>query len=98
LVGSDTLHALATLANVARPFDVFNVIDMNNFKSQGGFSFEGTWKTHLWWVSDFQMLFGMSEVNAFLLFRHFKPRQKNARQHDFGSRLTYQMHDHPWVD
>jgi hypothetical protein len=70
--------------------DAFNVININNSKRQGGFSFEDTWKTHLCYVRDFHMLFGISEVNAFLLYRHLESGQKNARVHDFRNRLTYQ--------
>lgn len=45
----------------------FIAIDKYNAKRQGGTSFEDTWKTHSWWVRDFQVLFGMSEVNSFIL-------------------------------
>lgn len=33
----------------------FNVVDMHNAKRQGGASLEDTWKTHKWWVRDFQV-------------------------------------------
>jgi hypothetical protein len=45
----------------------FNAIDMHNSKRQGATCFEDTWKTHRWWIREFQMLIGMSEINSFLL-------------------------------
>mmetsp|Transcript_30786 Transcript_30786/g.87060 ORF Transcript_30786/g.87060 Transcript_30786/m.87060 type:complete len:118 (+) Transcript_30786:547-900(+) len=48
----------------------FNGVDKHNALRQGNHNFEESWKTRNWWVRDFQMLFGMSEVNAFLLWRH----------------------------
>ena len=51
----------------------FNAIDKYNSKRQGAKSFEDTWKTHSWWVHDYQILFGMSELNAFHLWNKFKP-------------------------
>ena len=72
----------------------FNVVDMNNAKRQGGDSFEDSWKTHTWWVRDFQMLLGMSEVNAYLLMRYFG-EDPSMRMADFRSRLTFQLLHHP---
>ena len=44
----------------------FNAIDKHNSKRQSATSFENR-KMHNWWVRDYQILFGMSEVNVFLL-------------------------------
>ena len=69
----------------------FNVIDMHNAKRQGGTSFEDAWKTHRWWLRDFQILFGMSEVNAYLLWRKFKPHEGSCDPDFFRRRLAMQM-------
>ena len=66
----------------------FNVIDMHNAKRQGGTSFEDTWKTTRWWIRDFQMLMGMSEVNAYLTWKKFKPGQKDCDPDLFRRRLA----------
>ena len=73
----------------------FNVIDMHNAKRQGGTSFEDTWKTKRWWLRDFQVLFAMSEVNAFLLWRKFRPGQESCDPSIFRRRLAFQMLHHP---
>ena len=79
----------------------FNVIDMHNAKRQGVASFEDSWKTKWWWLRDFQMLFGMSEVNFYLLRRHFRPSQQVNSDQDpdmFRRRLAFQMLKHPvWM-
>ena len=73
----------------------FNAIDKHNSKRQGGGSFEDTWKTHKWWIRDFQMLFGISEVNAFLLWRKFRPGGQQHSMDFFRRRLAHQlMHNH----
>ena len=73
----------------------FNAIDKHNSKRQGGSSFEDSWKTHKWWVRDFQMLFGMSEVNAFLLWRKFRPGGQGHSMDFFRRRLAHQLlHNH----
>ena len=73
----------------------FNALDMHNAKRQGGTSFEDTWKTHRWWLRDFQMLFGMSEVNAYLAWKRFKPGGDDCTPDMFRRRLAYQMLHHP---
>ena len=73
----------------------FNVIYMHNAKRQGGTSFEDTWKTKRWWLRDFQVLMGMSEVNAFLLWRMYRPGQATCDPDYFRRRLTFQMLRHP---
>lgn len=88
---SATLEQMDIHASYRRSF---NAVDMANSKRQRGTSFEDTWKTHKWWVRDFQMLFGMSEVNAFLLMRHFKPGCDTMSFSKFRSRLVHQMLRH----
>ena len=73
----------------------FNVVDMHNAKRQGPTNLEDTWKTHAWWVREFQMLLGMSEVNAYLLWRRFKPGQASCAPDYFRRRLTYQLMYNP---
>eukprot|EP00951_Prasinocladus_malaysianus_P003499 scaffold24601_cov33-Prasinocladus_malaysianus.AAC.1 len=73
----------------------FNVVDKNNAKRQGGVSFEDVWKTHSWWVRDFQLLFGISEVNGYLLFRHFHPEGAGISFTEYRTLLTRQMLEHP---
>ena len=73
----------------------FNALDMHNAKRQGGTSFEDTWKTHRWWLRDFQMLFGMSEVNAYLAWKRFKPDMGSCSPNMFRRRLAHQMLHHP---
>ena len=50
----------------------FNAIDKHSSKRQGLVSFEDTSKTPKWWLRDLQMLAGMSEIDALLLWRRFK--------------------------
>ena len=73
----------------------FNAIDKHNSKRQGGMSFEDSWKTHKWWLREFQMLFGMTEVNAYLLWRRFKPDQGECNFDYFRRRLAYQLLHNP---
>ena len=74
----------------------FNAIDKHNSKRQGATSFEDTWKTHSWWVRDYQILFGMSEVNAFLLWNRFKPSHAISMTH-FRLQLCHQMLTNQWI-
>ena len=74
----------------------FNAIDKHNSKRQGATSFEDTWKTHSWWVRDYQVLFGMSEVNAFLLWNKFKPSYAMSMTH-FRLQLCHQMMTNQWI-
>ncbi|KAK3277456.1 hypothetical protein CYMTET_14539 [Cymbomonas tetramitiformis] len=69
----------------------FNTIDKHNAKRQGGTSFEDTWKTHRWWVRDFQVLDGMSEVNAFLLWNYFRPECDHVSLQTFRRQLGWQL-------
>jgi hypothetical protein len=73
----------------------FNAIDKHNSKRQGPASFEDTWKTHKWWLREFQMLVGMSEVNAYLLWKRFKPGQNDCDASLFRRRLAFQLLHHP---
>jgi hypothetical protein len=75
----------------------FNAIDKHNSKRQGTRSFEDTWKTFTWWVRDFQVLFGMSEVNAYLLWRMFKPGQADCSMSTYRMILCHQMMNNPWL-
>lgn len=54
-------------------------------------SFEDTWKTHRWWVREFQMLMGMSEAKSWLLWRRFKPDASEVHFDFFRRRLAYQL-------
>ena len=74
----------------------FNAIDKHNSKRQGATSFEDTWKTHSWWVRDYQILFGMSEVNAFLLWNKFKPSYAMSMTH-FRLQICHQMMTNQWI-
>ena len=73
----------------------FNTVDMHNAKRQGPTNLEDTWKTHHWWVREFQMLLGMSEVNSYLLWRKFKPNQPSTTPDMFRRRLCHQLMYHP---
>jgi hypothetical protein len=53
----------------------FNASYKHNSRRQGLTSFDDIWKTHKWWLHEFQMLMGMSQVNAWLLWKKFKPEQ-----------------------
>ena len=67
----------------------FNVLDQHNRHRQGGASFEDTWKTWQWWVRDYQFFFGVSEINAWLLWKHY--RDNKADLATFRRKLAYQM-------
>jgi hypothetical protein len=43
----------------------------------------------MWWVWEFQMLMGMAEVNAFLLWRKFKPGHGDCTPDMFRLLLAY---------
>jgi hypothetical protein len=73
----------------------FNAIDKHNSKRQGPISFEDTWKSHKWWMREFQMLAGMSEINALLMWRRFKPGLEGCEASIFRRRLAFQMMHHP---
>ena len=73
----------------------FNTVDKHNAKRQGPQCLEDTWKVHKWWVRDFQMLFGMSEINALLCWRKFKHGQQDTSADTFRRRLAFQMLHHP---
>ena len=62
---------------------------------QGGTSFEETWRTWKWWVRDFQFFFGVSEVNAYLLWRQY--REPQLAMTTFRRRLTHQMLHNAWL-
>ena len=73
----------------------FNSIDKHNSRRQGGVSFEDTWKTHRWWVREFQMAMGISEVNSWLLWRRFRQGASDVDFDFFRRRLAYQLLNHP---
>ena len=64
-------------------------MDKHNAKRQGPQCLEDTWKVHKWWVRDFQMLFGMSEINALLCWRKFKHGQQDTSADTFRRRLAF---------
>jgi hypothetical protein len=76
----------------------FNAVDVHNSKRQGGSCFEDTWKTHKWWVRDYQVLFGISEVNAYLLWRRFKPGQEKCSFTTFRMALCGQLLRNKWLE
>ena len=73
----------------------FNGVDKHNALRQGNHNFEASWRTHRWWVRDFQMLIAIAEVNAYLLWRHFQSDTGSMSFYDFRSRLTFQLLHHP---
>ena len=75
----------------------FNALDKHNSIRQGGACFETSWKTHRWWVREFQMLWGMSEVNAWILYKMFKPGMKNVSFSNFRRELCLQILRHPKI-
>ena len=76
----------------------FNALDKHNAYRQGNHNLEQTWKTKRWYVREFQVLWGMSEVNAWLLYRRFVPGSANLSFTDFRKRLIHMMLRHPsWV-
>jgi hypothetical protein len=75
----------------------FNALDKHNSIRQGGACFESTWKTHRWWVREFQMLWGISEVNAWLLYKIYKPGMDKLSFSDFRRELCLQIFRHPKI-
>ena len=78
---------------------LFNSLDKHNSVRQGGACFETSWNTMKWFIRDFQMLWGMSEVNAWLLWKFFLSGERaNVSLAQFRRRLCYQMLSHPLSD
>ena len=75
----------------------FNALDKHNSIRQGGACFETTWKTHRWRVREFQMLWGISEVNAWILYKTFKPGMNNVSFSNFRRELYLQIMRHPKI-
>ena len=76
----------------------FNALDKHNSIRQGGHCFEDSWKTQSWYVRDFQMLWGISEVNAWLIYRRFKNSQADTSFAAFRRALCWQLLNHPcWL-
>ena len=73
----------------------FNALDKHNAIRQGGACMESSWLTHRWYIRDFQMLWGISEVNAWLLFKRFRPGNVDLSFTSYRKRLCYQMLRHP---
>lgn len=73
----------------------FKWVDMHNNKRQGAVSFEDTWKSHCLFIREFQTLFEIAGVNAYLLWRRFKPGQEQCTSEMFRRRLTHQLLHHP---
>ena len=73
----------------------FNTLDKHNAIRQGENSVEGAWHTHRWWVREFQGLWGMSEVNAWLAYRRFVPGQANTSYAIFRRKLCFELLHHP---
>ncbi len=72
----------------------FSSIDTHNSKRQGLTSFEDTWKTYKWWLREFQMLTGRSEINGLFLWRKFKPREESCDGSIYRRKLTWQLLHH----
>jgi hypothetical protein len=74
----------------------FNAVDKHNAKRQGDKAcLEDTWKTHTWWVRDYQMLVDMTVVNAVLLWRQY--RDPDVDVFTFKARLAKQMMCNKWL-
>ena len=73
----------------------FNALDRHNSIRQGGHCFEDSWKTHSWFVREFQMLWGVSEVNAWILFKKFKPGMEDLSFSDYRRTLCASLLKHP---
>ena len=75
----------------------FNALDKHNAIRQGGACLETSWKTKRWYIRDFQALFGMSMVNAFLFYRRYSklPGASKMSYTLFQRKLCYQMLRHP---
>lgn len=75
----------------------FNTLDKHNSLHQGAACFEQTWKTHRWWIQEFQMLWGITEVNAWLLYKIYTHGGDNLSFSAFRRRLCGQMLEHPTI-
>jgi hypothetical protein len=75
----------------------FNTLDKHNSYRQGATNFEDTWKTHSWWTREFQMLFEMSTVNAWLAFKRWVPGAKDMSLSTFRRKLCYEMLTNPFL-
>ena len=76
----------------------FNALDRHNSVRQGGHCFEDSWKTQNWFVRDFQMIWGITEVNAWLLYKRFKPGYAYLSFNNFRRALAGQLLTHPkWL-
>jgi hypothetical protein len=78
----------------------FNALDKHNAVRQGGACLETSWHTQRWYIRDFQMLWGFSEVNAWLLWQYARAGDtltENGQQTfaRFRRRLNYQILNHP---
>ena len=73
----------------------FNSLDKHNAYRQGNHNLEESWHTKRWYVREFQVLWGMSEVNAWLLYRTFVPGAGKTSFTNFRKRLCFQMLRHP---
>ena len=75
----------------------FNALDKHNAIRQGNACLETSWKTKRWYIRDFQALFGMSMVNAYLMCRRFSKRQELCKisYTIFQRKLCYMMLRHP---
>ena len=77
---------------------LFNALDKHNAVRQGGACLETSWHTHKWFVRDFQMLWGISEVNAWLIWKYFLTGSKaNVTFAEFRRRLCYQLLYNPHI-
>jgi hypothetical protein len=73
----------------------FNAIDMHNSTRQGPTCFEDTWKTHRWWIREFQMLICMSQINTLLLWKRFKHGHHQCSPDLFRRMMVHEMMHHP---
>ena len=77
----------------------FNALDRHNSIRQGGHCFEDSWRTNSWFVREFQMLWGISEVNAWILFKKFKPGKEDISFSTFRRTLCASLLKHPlWCE
>ena len=77
----------------------FNVLDRHNSIRQGGHCFEDSWRTANWATREFQAVWGITEVNAWLLYKRLKPGEGSLSFDKFRRTLCYKMLMHPaWVE
>ena len=77
----------------------FNALDKHNSVRQGGHCFEDSWRTTNWATREFQAVWGVTEVNAWLLYKRLKPGEESLSFDIFRRRLCYKMLMHPtWVE